>query len=72
MSSEPSHCSAEVVVVKQSSSSSQNQTDLHYNFFLNQEQGQDVSDKLPDIDMTPDQAFIHQSPQLQSSRTPFA
>ena len=44
----------------------QNQTDLHYNFFLNQEETQEHTQDdsfLPDIDMTLNQAYIRESPQ---------
>jgi len=44
----------------------QNQTDLHYNFFLNQEETQEHNQDdsfLPDIDMTLNQAYIRESPQ---------
>ena len=44
----------------------QNQTDLHYNFFLNQEETQEHTQDdsfLPDIDMNLNQAYIRESPQ---------
>ena len=44
----------------------QNQTDLHYNFFLNQEETQEQTQDdsfLPDIDMNLNQAYIRESPQ---------